>query len=357
MEDKENEEKENIRVTVQLADDIFKVMKDKRMREIDPDDRHKIVLQKYKNFADQYPVVLRFLARDLRYNRTAFIRMMEKMIKDQKAKAEADSKIDPKKRQNRDPMEAMKAFIVHQADYAKFLYLEECKRTGRHYSIKKANAIWRVEYDNMSKALKKIKEDEDNARNEFEEEKKKHLDERRRELLDFIMEERGEFAEEFGDDNGDGDLAEEPTEEEKEINELEELESYTGDLKEMHNTFKADESKEEKDKMFPGIDNEDLEEYSYILIYCRRLFDLAVKHNKMTDSERETYEEQIIYCLDVIDDEFKRRRKIVHEQKKQRDEEWLEGLVPQTSGKSGKNKNNTKSTSGKGKNKKGKKRR
>jgi hypothetical protein len=233
-------------------------------------------------------------------------------------------------------MEAMKAFITHQADYAKFLYMEECKRTGRHQDLRKANAIWKVEYESMNKALKKIKEDEDKARNEFDEEKKKHLDERRSELLAFIREEEGcgdttenERKEEGKDEGKDEDPSKprEQTEEESELEELGELSSYIKDLDDAYENFSKD-----SEKIMPGIENRDLEEYSYVLTYCQRLFDLAIKHDKMNDADHDGYESKIKLCLDLIEQEFARRRDVVLEQQKQQNEEWLEGLIPKKPG-------------------------
>ena len=324
------EERKNIKVTLQLANDIFQVMKDERMLEISADDRHKIVLQKYKNFADMYPVVLRFIARDVRYNQTAFRKMLEKMLRDQKTKSEADARAaSTGSKKAKDPLDAMRSFITHQADYAKFLYMEESRRQGRHIDRRKANAIWNVEYTTMNKALKKIKKDEDSARNEFEDEKKKHLDERRQELLDFIMNE--EMTEStISDDQPQS--SEEPqrelTKEEKELDELTELEGYCKDLAEAYESFKKDENAEENDRIIPGIDSSDLEEYGYVLQYCKRIFDLAVKHDRMEAEQREIYEDQIDYCMSAIEHEYKRRADIVMQKKKELDAQWLEGLVP-----------------------------
>jgi hypothetical protein len=338
-------EEENIKVTLQLADDIYKIMQDKRMKDIKPDDRHKILLQKYKTFGDMYPVVLRFMARDLRYNRMAFRRMLEKMIKDQKMKARERETVggDSKKKPKQDPMLAMKNFVTHQADYAKLLYLEEAKRTGRHVNMKKANAIWQIEFQNMNTALKKIKKDEDSARNEFEEEKKSHLDERRQELLDFIMEERGEdmradYVEPENPETPDAsgapkNVSRELTDDEKELNELIELNSYIKDLNEAYKSFKSDETIAElTEKTMPGIANQDLEEYGYILSYCKRLFELAEKHNKITPEDRIPYDEHAIYCLDAIEKEYKRRQEVVLEQKKVDSNEWIKDHIPKKPG-------------------------
>lgn len=317
-ERKREEEKKNIQVTLQLADDIYKVMKDKRMLEYSADDRHKIVLQKYKNFADMYPVVLRIMARDIRYNHTAFEKMLEKMLRDQKAQSQTDEKKRGSKQ--RDPLDAMRAFITHQADYARFLYIEETKRMGRHIDMRKARAIWQIEYGNMNKALKKIKKDEDSARNEFEEEKKKHLDEKRQELLEFLMAERGDVPDdENAPEDSESQKSRELTKEEKEQEELQELQGYCADLSEAYKSFQQED-------IMPGIASTDLEEYSYVLQYCQHLFDIAVKHEKMTLEDRETYENQISFCMSAIENEYDRRAKIVEEARKKRDAQWLEGL-------------------------------
>jgi hypothetical protein len=323
------QELENIEKTVSLFDDIYKVVKDPRFsKEFDADERHRVLLQKYKDIANMYPVVLRIMARDLRYNSTALRKMLEKLLKDQKRNAEENAKKASAGNGKKDSLAAMKAFITHQSDYAKFLYLEETKKAGRHINMKTANAIWRTEYGDMSKALKKIKEDEDKARNEFEDEKKKHLTEKKQELLDFVLanapndaDDDGEGGDE-GDGGGSGSGGGDDDPVQRELEELGELSSYLSDLEEAYKSFKND------DTVVPGISNEDIQEYSLILSYCRKLFDLAVKHEKMSQDDRDSREKEIIFCIGIIDKEVVRRNKIAHKAREDANNEWLEGLIP-----------------------------
>jgi hypothetical protein len=333
--DKEAEEKENIKKTVELMDDIYKIVKDERFnKEFGPEERHKILLEKYKDIANMYPVVLRIMARDLRYNRVAMRRMLEKLLKDQKANAEANSRQKPEDKKKQDPLAAMKSFIIHQSDYAKLLYIEETRRAGRHLNMKTANAIWRTEYDNMNKALKKIKEDEDKARNEFKEETDKHLDERRKELLQFVLEEAPDNAEnaENAESDDESEEVDERTEEEMELDELTELDNYIKDLQEAYKSFSTDHTENvktgEKENIIHGISNEDMEEYSQHLLYCRRLFDLAVKHGKMLEEDRDAHDEDVQFCLNCLEGEVRRRNRIATEERKNQANEWIEDIIP-----------------------------
>src|SRR6185437_1083660 len=164
---KEEIEARNAKEALELAKNIYDVVTDKRFaKNYSPEMRHKVVVQKYPNFANAYPVILRFIARDLKYNENAFKQFLNKL--------------------KTDPGKGMEGFISRQADYAKFLYIEDCKTYGRHWSTKKANDIWNIEYENMKKSVKKIEEEEKLAKNEIEDEKKKNLEVKRKELLDFI---------------------------------------------------------------------------------------------------------------------------------------------------------------------------
>jgi len=149
-----------------LADKIYKIVLDPRFIEQvpDPNIRHKVLMEKYPNFAQAYPVVLRWLARDLKYHRNAFKQFLDKMEKD--------------------PGKGMQGFMERQADYAKFLYIAWHK--GKHPNMKAANELWRMEYENMSKWHKKLLEEEKSARNEFEEEEAENLEQKRKELLDLV---------------------------------------------------------------------------------------------------------------------------------------------------------------------------
>jgi hypothetical protein len=149
-----------------FADKIYKVVMDPRFIEQvpDPNIRHKLLVDKYPNFAQAYPVVLRWLARDLKYKKEAFKQFLDKLEKD--------------------PGKGMEGFMERQADYARFLYISWHK--GKHPNMKAANRLWKIEYENMNKWHKKLLEEEKSARNEFEEEEAENLEKKRTELLDFV---------------------------------------------------------------------------------------------------------------------------------------------------------------------------
>lgn len=165
--EKNNEVEKNIDDALTLAKLMFAGIINKDfIKEYDADARHKFLIDKYPNFANGYPVILRLMARDLKYNENAFRKFLYKL--------------------RDDPGKGMEGFIERQADYAKLLYIEDSKKNRRHWDFKTAGEIWNVEYSQMKKTLKKIEADEKAARNEFEDEKKINLVKRKKELLSFI---------------------------------------------------------------------------------------------------------------------------------------------------------------------------
>jgi len=167
MQSKEETDNKNSKDALELAKNIYNIVTDARfIKTYDENMRHKVVMQKYPNFANAYPVILRLIARDLKYNENAFKKFLEKLKKD--------------------PGKGMEGFISRQADYAKFLYIEDCKKYGKRCNLVTANEIWNIEYKNMHDAVKKLEKDEKLAKNEFEEEQKINLINRKKELLDFV---------------------------------------------------------------------------------------------------------------------------------------------------------------------------
>lgn len=160
-------DEQNIQNALEMAGKLFKVISDPEfVKETDAEARHKIVAEKYPHFTRAYPRIAAIMTRDLRYNETAFRKYLYKLKKD--------------------PGRGMDGFIACQADYVKFLYIEECRMNGKHWSIVRANEIWRAEYTQMNKFVKRIQEEEKKAKNEFAEEQQKNLEIKRRELLEFI---------------------------------------------------------------------------------------------------------------------------------------------------------------------------
>jgi hypothetical protein len=154
---------------LELADRIFQAVTNKKFLNAvsDPEIRHKMIVNKYPNFAKAYPVVLRYLARDLKYHNRAFRLFLDKL--------------------QRDPGTGMQGFIERQADYAKFLYLEINR--NNHANRKAAQRLWTMEYENMSRWHKKLLAEEKDAKNEFADESQENMDLKRKELLDFINQE------------------------------------------------------------------------------------------------------------------------------------------------------------------------
>jgi len=74
-----------------------------------------------------YPVVIRLMARNFKYNETALKKTLIKMrdegqkLKEERAKSK--KVFSAKKDQKRDPVKSMSKFVEYQADYAKkFIY-------------------------------------------------------------------------------------------------------------------------------------------------------------------------------------------------------------------------------------------
>lgn len=167
------QEEENARLAMELAGKLHKLIIDPEnasmWEKTKPDERHRFLCQKYDSFARAFPLVIRFIARDGRYNENAF----RKMLTNQRLKRES--------------RKGMEGYIEDQADYAMFLYLEECRKERRRPNMKLAGEIRKVEITAMRKHMKKIQQKEKDSKSEFEEESKKHVQECKDELFDFIQ--------------------------------------------------------------------------------------------------------------------------------------------------------------------------
>lgn len=164
---REREVEKNKREAIEVAAGIFKIISDPSIVKITTaDERHKMCIEKNKNFAQAFPLVLSKMSRDLAYNEAAFRKFLDKL--------------------HRDPGQGMDGVIERQADYAMYLYQEQCKSNGRHYSQKIAQQVRSFELQHMSRWAKDIKKKESSAKSEYAEENKRSLDERKKELLDFV---------------------------------------------------------------------------------------------------------------------------------------------------------------------------
>lgn len=167
-------EAEQRRLAIDLAEKLYALLTSEEnesvWKDTTPESRHKFFIEKYKDFAEAFPVVLRLMARDIKYSTRAFNQYFDNRLK---------------KRESRKGMEG---FMEDQADYAMFLYLDECRVHRKHPDMKKAAKIRQAEIHVMRKWHKKLRKDEKESKNEYEEEEKEHLAQRRAELLDFINE-------------------------------------------------------------------------------------------------------------------------------------------------------------------------
>ncbi len=158
---------ENKRNAIRMAAEIHKVVSNPLIiQNTDVESRYNMCLEKYKGFAQSFPVILAKMVIENRYNETAFIRYLDRVQKN--------------------PGKGLEGLMSGQADYAKFLYIEECKAAGKKWSGKYAKQIWEHEYNELNQRAKDIKKQEEQARNEYEENEKKYLAERKTELLNYL---------------------------------------------------------------------------------------------------------------------------------------------------------------------------
>lgn len=167
-EAKEKKDRETDEAALDFAAKLFEAVKQPDFAKFDAQTRHRTLINKYPNFAQAYPLILRYIAIEMKYQPAAFRWFLNKL--------------------RRDPGKGMDGYISCQADYARQLYIEECKARGRRVNMKTANKIKDIEYTHMRKVVKKMEEDEKKARNEFEDEERKNLEAKKEELLKFINE-------------------------------------------------------------------------------------------------------------------------------------------------------------------------
>jgi hypothetical protein len=166
---KEREVEQNKLDALDMAAKLFKIMTNPEMVKLTtPIERHQMAIKKSKNFAQAFPLILAKLSRDLKYNPIAFRRYLDRVHKN--------------------PGKGMEGFIENQAMYARFLYEEECKATGRHINPKIAMQIFNAEHGHMSSWVKEIKTKETDAKNAFDDETVKATSERKEEFLDWLNE-------------------------------------------------------------------------------------------------------------------------------------------------------------------------
>lgn len=88
--------------------------------------------------------------------------------------------------QRRKPAKCMEDSMHISAQYPRLMYIANEKARGGHYCTKRANEIARGEEAELLAEYKKIKKQEQDARNSYEEESARHDLERRSDILKFI---------------------------------------------------------------------------------------------------------------------------------------------------------------------------
>jgi len=276
-EEKDRQVEVEIQTAKSIASKLYQIVTNKEfVKEVpDPLVRHQVITmqlkkmdaqsnsQMYESFASAYPVVLKYIAQQLSYNEVAF----EKFLRKQAA----------------DPGKGMEGFIEHQANYVKLLYVESCKAAHKRPNLKEANRRKQYEFEILNKVKKEMEVNKKKAENEFDEESKHHLDEKRKELLDFVNSELSSTDMALAD-LSDGDSNE---------NEMVELTTPVEEKISDEDFFNSLTRKEQQAKL----------ETLYFL-------------------EKTTIQE-----LDEKDKEIKQLEKKIVEEKKQAAEKWLEGTI------------------------------
>jgi len=310
------QENEHIDKTIRLFNDIYKVVKTEEFKKFDEDDRHQVLIAKYKELSNMYPVVIRLMSRNMRYNETALKKMLEKMRDERielQKKRESEMKLfKVKKDKKRDPVKSMTKFVEAQADYAKFLYIEENKANGKRYNMKDASAIWHGEYNSMIGYFKKIRDQEEKNKNEFEDEKKKNLELRKQELLDFVLQQQDteiDFADTVEEENEYNrayqqvlaQRMQEPAEipETTETTEKQEMQEKQ-ETRELETGIAAPDISDIVDGV--EFDREHFNSYVDELMHCRESFDkIGDVKLKLTEHQISDYSDEIIGRLQAIE--------------------------------------------------------
>ncbi len=293
------QENENIEKIIELFKDIHKVVKHEDFQKFTPEERHEFLISQYKDTSNAYPIVIRFIARDCRFNETALRKMLCKMRDEGrklKQEREKNSKLFMnKKNQKRDPVKSMQKFVEYQADYAKFLYIEENKKNGLRFDQSKANGIWNAEYNSMISYFKKVRDDEEKNKNEFEEEKNKNLELRKRELLDFINSNDTPQSVEIPAESAAPPTAAPPTPEvDTDIFDKENFDSYVEELNNCKESF------EKTEKLAEKLTPDQIAEYSDEIISRLQAVENAINDGFIKQDDYQKHIDAAKFCIDLL---------------------------------------------------------
>lgn len=128
--------------------------------------RHQIFLDNAGEFFKTYPIVCIKMILELSYHEKAFNRLLDD-LRDK-------------------PGKGMSGFCANQANYVMYLYMEIRRAAGKHYDYKIAQRIRSEAERGLLEEQKQLEKEENDAKNMFEEEAKRHEIERRKRLVEFV---------------------------------------------------------------------------------------------------------------------------------------------------------------------------
>lgn len=168
QEDKDRK-KEDIQKLVNVGEQIYKEAKKYNIK-VDKEKLeaiHKEMFEKFKEFAQRYPIPFKKIALEHKYNSDAFRMFLENMEKRQGNNFKTKE-------------ERVDSFLKWQADYVKFY---EMKNSKRHLGLKELNAIWENAYKGLVEEQKAFELE----MNHKEKHKQEILNERRKDTLKAIL--------------------------------------------------------------------------------------------------------------------------------------------------------------------------
>lgn len=161
MEDVTKDEFERL---LELLSTLYKFVLE-NLGEVDVMDRYNMLCEKYPSLSKAHPMVVKYLS-TLMYNEKAFRRYF-RLSNDTRGTG-------------------MKGFVECQAAYAKYLYIEECRRCRRPVNKAQSEQVYAAEVKEMRANMKRIEDAEKRAKSQYDEEQERNLEHRRTEFLDFV---------------------------------------------------------------------------------------------------------------------------------------------------------------------------
>lgn len=150
---------ENRQRVIKYAIEAFEVCK--QMKSIHPDQRYQAMMERASEFTKNYPVPARYMCEGL-FDAKYFELWLKKL--------------------ETAPYHSMDEFFQRQADYAKGL----CKWLNPKASKKELDIVWNNVYKALDASKKDIEDRNEKAMEEIKNRKKRHLEEKRQELFDFL---------------------------------------------------------------------------------------------------------------------------------------------------------------------------